>query len=455
MQDEAGMDGAHPSSPTSSSIVREPRSSSDPLEQLKKTHIREREQLVLTKSPVTTMKFFTLAILKYLARFWAYAATHNVALGLVALLCPISWLTLFSLDGPHEKFLEECLAYFRFALWWVGLGVASSIGLGSGLHTFVLYLGPHIAMFTLKATLCGREDLKKAPYDTPQYGISSTWADRDCADIGSPKYPRLATDYDCYMVPLHRILVQVQPEAILWGIGTALGELPPYFISRAARQSGERLKELEDNTNEEGPSHSNSSDYLKKLKRWMFAHSQQLGFFTVLIFASVPNPLFDLAGIMCGQFLVPFWKFFSATLIGKAVFKTHIQTVFIILVCNAHTLDIIEAGLGWLLQQIPGFAYVLPQIMSVLNNAKDKFRHGKLVVSKPGNFSVAFIWNTLVLLMLAGYLGSIITSTAQGYLIEKQKIEVKALQAKQELLHGSCAEYGEKKKRNQMTDEYN
>lgn len=39
----------------------------------------------------------------------------------------------------------------------------------------------------------------------------------------------------------------------------------------------------------------------------------------------VPNPMFDLAGILCGQFLVPFWKFFAATLIGKAVIKTHIQ----------------------------------------------------------------------------------------------------------------------------------
>ena len=39
----------------------------------------------------------------------------------------------------------------------------------------------------------------------------------------------------------------------------------------------------------------------------------------------VPNPLFDLAGIMCGQFGIPFWEFFLATLIGKAIIKTHIQ----------------------------------------------------------------------------------------------------------------------------------
>ena len=39
----------------------------------------------------------------------------------------------------------------------------------------------------------------------------------------------------------------------------------------------------------------------------------------------IPNPLFDLAGITCGHFLVPFGTFFGATLIGKAVIKMHIQ----------------------------------------------------------------------------------------------------------------------------------
>ena len=33
--------------------------------------------------------------------------------------------------------------------------------------------------------------------------------------------------------------IQVRVEALLWGAGTALGELPPYFMARAARISGE------------------------------------------------------------------------------------------------------------------------------------------------------------------------------------------------------------------------
>eukprot|EP00731_Ephydatia_muelleri_P022548 Em0015g131a len=33
------------------------------------------------------------------------------------------------------------------------------------------------------------------------------------------------------------------------------------------------------------------------------------------VWMEIPNPLFDLAGITCGHFLVPFWTFFGATVI--------------------------------------------------------------------------------------------------------------------------------------------
>jgi len=47
--------------------------------------------------------------------------------------------------------------------------------------------------------------------------------------------------------------------------------------------------------------------------------------YTILFGSQIPNPLFDLAGITCGHFLIPFWTFFGATLIGKAIIKMHIQ----------------------------------------------------------------------------------------------------------------------------------
>jgi uncharacterized membrane protein YdjX (TVP38/TMEM64 family) len=45
------------------------------------------------------------------------------------------------------------------------------------------------------------------------------------------------------------------------------------------------------------------------------------GFWGIFLLAAWPNALFDLCGICCGHFLMPFWQFFGATLAGKAVVK--------------------------------------------------------------------------------------------------------------------------------------
>ena len=63
---------------------------------------------------------------------------------------------------------------------------------GSGLHTFVLYLGPHVALFTIKAVQCGRIDLKMAPYDTIQLKVGPSWLDKKCSEFGPPVYPASA-----------------------------------------------------------------------------------------------------------------------------------------------------------------------------------------------------------------------------------------------------------------------
>merc|ERR1711902_164394 len=76
---------------------------------------------------------------------------------------------------------------------------------------------------------------------------------------------------------------------------------------------------------------------------------EKVGFFGILACASIPNPLFDLAGITCGHFLIPFWTFFGATLIGKAIIKMHIQKIFVILAFNNQLLETLIS----LLVQIP------------------------------------------------------------------------------------------------------
>lgn len=41
-----------------------------------------------------------------------------------------------------------------------------------------------------------------------------------------------------WVTSLWNIMLKVRVEAMMWGAGTALGELPPYFMARAARLSG-------------------------------------------------------------------------------------------------------------------------------------------------------------------------------------------------------------------------
>jgi hypothetical protein len=148
------------------------------------------------------------------------------------------------------------------------LGIASSIGFGTGLHTFVLYLGPHIAKITLAANEC-----TYFPEMNP-----NRWEFKDFLPC---KFPAL----DPYsQVSFWNILLNVQLEAFMWGLGTAIGELPPYFMARAAAEAGkcneeiEELKQLEE---------TRPTTLVDKIKSLIYEHLQKHGFITVMLCASV------------------------------------------------------------------------------------------------------------------------------------------------------------------------
>ena len=70
----------------------------------------------------------------------------------------------FNIEGAHQETLMFMHKKILWCLYWLGLGVASSIGLGTGLHTFLLYLGPFIAQVTLAAYECNSLDFPEPPY---------------------------------------------------------------------------------------------------------------------------------------------------------------------------------------------------------------------------------------------------------------------------------------------------
>lgn len=105
---------------------------------------------------------------------------------------------------------------------------------------------------------------------------------------------------------------------------------------------------------EEARENPQNLNFLTKVKIWLLKNLKSHAFFIVMFFASIPNPLFDLAGLICGQFLVPFWVFFGATLIGKAVIKVSLQCVFVIFSFSQHHIEHVLSMLEGLMPFLRG-----------------------------------------------------------------------------------------------------
>lgn len=84
---------------------------------------------------------------------------------------------------------------------------------------------------------------------------------------------------------------KVRVESFLWGVGTALGELPPYFMAKASRLSGydpddaEEMQEFEElkKKRESGQ----KLGYFDRMKVAMERIVERIGFFGILACASV------------------------------------------------------------------------------------------------------------------------------------------------------------------------
>ena len=90
-------------------------------------------------------------------------------------------------------------------------------------------------------------------------------------------------------------------------------------------------------TAEEMPEELNSTsqyNVINQGKTWMIWFLRTHGFYGVLIMASYPNIAFDLCGICCGHFLMPFWTFFGATFLGKAVIRNGYQSIIYVMLCR-------------------------------------------------------------------------------------------------------------------------
>ena len=113
--------------------------------------------------------------------------------------------------------------YTLSAIFWIVTGILSSIGFGTGLHTGLLFLFPYIIDISLASEEC----------NSLNFDI-----------IGEHKFQ--CKELNNTEVTLLGLFLKVLPTTLLWGLGTAIGEIPPYFLSRSI---GFKPTELEANNN--------------------------------------------------------------------------------------------------------------------------------------------------------------------------------------------------------------
>ncbi|XP_051934512.1 vacuole membrane protein 1 isoform X2 [Hippocampus zosterae] len=307
----------------------------------------ERLSLVLWRRPVTTLHYFLLESLIKLKEWTIKLWQRRSIVFLVLVLCSL-FSTAYSIEGSHQKYVQYLEKKFLWCAYWVGLGILSSVGLGTGLHTFLLYLGPHIASVTLAAYECSSTDFPEPPY--PDQIVCPQLAGAE----GS--------------ISLFSIMSKVRLEACMW-------------------------------------------DFVTRAKMGVQHMVQKVGFFGILACASIPNPLFDLAGITCGHFLVPFWTFFGATLIGKAIIKMHIQKLFVIITFSKHIVEQMVSLIG----SVPKVGPSLQKPFShYLEAQKNKLHHGERRKASDENW-LSWLFEKLVLVMVCYFVISIVNSMAQSY----------------------------------------
>eukprot|EP01123_Difflugia_compressa_P013663 TRINITY_DN6467_c0_g1_i1.p1 TRINITY_DN6467_c0_g1~~TRINITY_DN6467_c0_g1_i1.p1 ORF type:complete len:463 (-),score=50.02 TRINITY_DN6467_c0_g1_i1:107-1495(-) len=289
----------------------------------------------LFRSPLLTLYYFFLVLQENLIYYGRYVLTHP---GVMFVLFPLflTYLLFDNIPGAHEKYVQEFEEIVLFVVWWISLGVLSSIGLGTGMHTGLLFLFPHVMKVCLAATEC-----QSTNFDSR----SDMWLRNDpntfvCYDREITTTLETTTE-----VAFFEVFKKVFFACFLWGTGTAIGEIPPYAISRAAALAGIANKEFEDIKEAKS-----KLPFLDAMKLWMIDFLQRHGFIGVIMMSAWPNAAFDLCGICCGHFLMPFWSFFLATFIGKALMKINLQACFFI---TLFTESYASRLVGWIEHIIP------------------------------------------------------------------------------------------------------
>ena len=274
---------------------------------------RERQSITFARRPLRVLALCFQVCVDGARAFVAWLVHHRMV-GLYPLVAAlISLVTASLIPGAHEPYLDDLRTNAEFVVWWVGLGVLSSIGLGTGMHSGMLFLFPHILKVRRSAEACGGVGFDARANTWFRMAGDDLFACAASADAGDPG--------DSFV----RAWLASLPAAILWGGGTAAGEIPPYWISLMAARAGKENDELFELEQEETSQMTAIQRRVHDWKVWMIEFMKRHGFWGLVAMSAWPNAAFDLCGICCGTFMMPFWHFFGATFLGKALIKAPAQ----------------------------------------------------------------------------------------------------------------------------------
>ena len=238
--------------------------------------INNAKKYTLRNNFVETMTIFTKISYNKICEF--YVTLRRLTL-LFFIISYIDFLV------PQYHFITRRI--FNYCIWFL-LGILSSIGFGTGMQTGVLFVFPEIIAEFKRNSIYFENNLN-------------------------------SNIYYSFMMCL--------PMVLIWGIGTAFGELPPYFIARKINYKDSNALDkmyslLGDNSETLKRNVNNTVEKFRKNKNYSFI--------TILCLSSWPNAMFDICGIASGLVKLKIDEFLIPTIIGKAFIKTPIQLIFIL-----------------------------------------------------------------------------------------------------------------------------
>jgi membrane protein YqaA with SNARE-associated domain len=254
---------------------------------------------------------------------------------MVMFLFTIWWLFDYGCYPIH--YLNQILIYI---LYWFGLGVLSSIGLGTGLQTGVLFVFPTIiGVFNKNKHACldliynnQKNYLEGFKLNDSFNNLSGNILFNQSLSLNNISNISIdslqinqgfcsnsvLTDNDIYSI-IWTSYLQCIVFVLIWGIGTAFGEAPPYLIAynidtKDSKSKQKLFKMFGDSQDKVKRYIDNTIYYLKNYSFW-----------TIVGLSAWPNAMFDMCGVAAGLVKLDFWSFIIPTVVGKAFIKNPVQ----------------------------------------------------------------------------------------------------------------------------------